>query len=76
MSGGDFAGSSLVSAYESGEGNLQTLIESLMASELLEATWLAQGAFIIFIPNVTKDCAKWKKIAGNNGERRLCAPEG
>ena len=76
MSGGNFAGSSLVSAYESGEGNLQTLIESLMASKLLEATWIAQGAFIIFIPNVTNDCAKWKTNAGNNGERRLCAPEG
>lgn len=76
MSGGNFAGSSLVSAYQSGEGDLQTLIESLMASKLLEATWIAQGAFIIFIPNVTKDCAKWRKNAGNNGERRLCTPEG
>ena len=76
LNGGGFSGSSLVSAYEGGETGIQTLIEDLFASKLLEATWRAQGAFIIFIPNVVKDCAKWKTNAGNNGERRLCAPEG
>ena len=58
LAGGSFAGSSLVSAYEGGETSIQTLIEDLFASKLLEATWTAQGAFIIFIPNVTKDCTK------------------
>ncbi|KAL8689290.1 MAG: hypothetical protein Q9218_005011 [Villophora microphyllina] len=76
LSNGAFSGSSLVSAYEQGESSLQTIIKSFLVAKLLEATWTAQGAFIIYIPNVTGNCAKWKKHAGNNGERRLCASEG
>lgn len=76
MSNGAFSGSSLVSAYEDGEGSLQNIMRSYLVAKLLEAAWTAQGAFIIYIPNVTGNCAKWKKHAGNNGERRYCAPEG
>ncbi|KAL8642906.1 MAG: hypothetical protein Q9228_000443 [Teloschistes exilis] len=76
MSNGAFSGSSLVSAYEEGEGSLQGIMKSYLAAQLLQATWAAQGAFIIYIPNVTGNCAKWKKHAGNDGERRYCAPEG
>jgi len=65
-----------VLAYDDGDTSLQTLMQSLFAAQPLGATWTTQGAFIIFLPDVTGDCAIWKKNAGDRGERRFCATEG
>ena len=77
LQGGAFAGTTAPQAYESSTGNLQGIVERLMISKLLESTWRdSYNTFMIYIPNVTGDCAKWHKNTGDHDVLRFCGSTG
>lgn len=77
LQGGGFAGTTVPQAYESSTGSLQGIVERLMISKLLESTWRdSYNTFMIYIPNVIGDCAKWHTGTGDHDVRRYCGSTG
>lgn len=77
LQGGAFAGTTVPQAYETSTGSLQAMVERLMISKLLESTWRdSYNAFLIYIPNVIGDCAKWHKNTGKNDVLKYCGSTG
>lgn len=55
--------------------NLDSTFTKVLAIKLLESVAKGQNGFIVFIPNVTGDCAKWHG-KGVSTDLKYCAPEG
>ncbi|KAI9766875.1 MAG: hypothetical protein M1839_004743 [Geoglossum umbratile] len=77
LKGGAFAGNLVPQAYSSNENNLEALMQRVMASKLLEATWSFQNTILFRIGTVTDPgaCAKWypklPDLRFCNGDRGL-----
>ncbi|KAI2624423.1 hypothetical protein GGR54DRAFT_577085 [Hypoxylon sp. NC1633] len=76
LANGAFSGGEVLQAYSGGENSLENFYERYMAIKLLEAYWAAQGAFFIYIPNVTGDCSGWHKNTGDHDVLRFCGQNG
>ncbi|KAK7985758.1 hypothetical protein PG988_003380 [Apiospora saccharicola] len=77
LQGGAFAGGEVVQAYVKGENGLTGAYNRYLAIKVLEAYWAGQGGFLVYIPGVTNDCAKWHKNTGGKKDvLRYCGPNG
>ncbi|KAI0127465.1 hypothetical protein BJ170DRAFT_595338 [Xylariales sp. AK1849] len=76
LANGAYSGGEVLQAYVSGEDGLDGFYDKYMAIKLLEAYWAGQGAFFIYIPNVTKDCNGWHKNTGKSDVLRFCGTNG
>ncbi|KAI9776129.1 MAG: hypothetical protein M1839_000545 [Geoglossum umbratile] len=74
LKGGAFSGNLVPQAYSKSEASLEGLVQRIMASKLLEASWSIQNSFMYRVATVTDPtyCAKWYTKDKQRTDVRFC----